>query len=98
MLARHAPWTLQEPKEANTFIALAEQGREKQDDLLQRVTVRRLARLDPQGSGFQLVREDRHVTGFFRRVLPGPLRRALERTPFTQDVMIGHIQCVLQKP
>jgi hypothetical protein len=44
------------------------------------------------------MREDRHVTGFFRRVLPGPLRRTLEATPFTQDVMIGHIQCVLLKP
>ena len=39
---------LQEPKEANTFIALAEQGQEKQDDLLQQVTVRRLGALDPR--------------------------------------------------
>jgi hypothetical protein len=38
------------------------------------VTVRRLHAWI-EGSGFQLVREDRHVTGFFRRVLPGPLRR-----------------------
>jgi ubiquinone/menaquinone biosynthesis C-methylase UbiE len=96
-LARRAPWMLQEPKEANTFIALAEEGKEKQDDVLQAVTVRRL-RTWIAASGFRLVREDRHVTGFFRRVLPGPLRRALEATPFTQDVMIGHIQCVLQKP
>jgi ubiquinone/menaquinone biosynthesis C-methylase UbiE len=96
-LARHAPWMLQEPKEANTFIALAEEGKEKQDDVLQAVTVRRLHAWI-EGSGFQLVREDRHVTGFFRRVLPGPLRRTLEATPFTQDVMIGHIQCVLLKP
>jgi ubiquinone/menaquinone biosynthesis C-methylase UbiE len=96
-LARRAPWLLQEPKEANTFIALAEEGKEKQDDVLQSVTVRRL-REWIAGSGFRLLREDRHVTGFFRRALPGPLRRALEATPFTQDVMIGHIQCVLQKP
>src|SRR5207247_4793750 len=96
-LARHAPWMLQEPKEANTFIALAEEGKEKQDDVLQAVTVRRL-RAWIQASGFQLVREDRHVTGFFRRVLPGPVRRAPEATPLTQDVMIGHIQCVLLKP
>jgi hypothetical protein len=38
------------------------------------------------------------VTGFFRRALPAPLRRWFERTPWTQDVMIGHIQCVLEKP
>ena len=82
---------------ANTFIALAEQGKEKQDDVLQSVTVRRL-RAWIEGSGFRVVREDRHVTGFFRRTLPWPLRRALESIPFTQDVMIGHIQCVLQKP
>ncbi len=96
-LARHAPWTLSEPREANTFVALAEDGREKEDDLLQSVTVRGLGRWI-HDSGFRLLREDRYVTGFFRRALPGPLRRLCERTPWTQDVMIGHIQCVLQKP
>jgi len=96
-LARHAPWTLQEPREANTFIALAEKGQEKQDDVLQKVTVRRLAAWIA-ASGFRLLREDRSVTGFFRRFLPGPLRRRLESLPWAQDVMIGQIQCVLQKP
>lgn len=96
-LARHAPGLLQEPREANSFIRLAQQGRQKQDDLLQRVTVRRLGGWLGR-SGFRLLREDRYVTGFFRGALPGPLRRALERTPLVQDVMIGHIQCVLVKP
>jgi len=97
VLARRAPWLLQEPKEANTFIALAEQGKEKHDDLLQRVTVRRLSAWIRE-AGFRLVREDRHVTGFFRRVLPGPARRLLEKAPLARDVMVGHIQCVLVKP
>jgi ubiquinone/menaquinone biosynthesis C-methylase UbiE len=96
-LARHAPWALKEKREANTFVALAEQGREKEDDLRQRVTVRRLSKWI-RGSGFRSLREDRHVTGFFRRALPGPLRRRMEATPWAQDVMIGHIQCVLEKP
>ncbi len=96
-LARHAPYLLQEPKEANTFIALAAEGREKQDDVLQQVTVRALGAWIA-GSGFRLLREDRHVTGFFRRALPGALRERMLGTPFLQDVMIGHIQCVLQKP
>jgi SAM-dependent methyltransferase len=96
-LARYAPWLLQEPKGANTFIVLAESGQAKRDDLLQKVTVRRLRRwID--GSGFRWVREDRYVTGFFRRALPGPLRRRLLDTPGFQDVMIGHLQCVLVKP
>lgn len=95
-LARHAPWTLQEPREANTFITLAAQGKKKQDDLLQKVTVRRLGRWI-EGSGLRLVREDRHLTGFFR-ALPGALRRLLESLPVSRDVMIGHIQCVLEKP
>jgi hypothetical protein len=38
------------------------------------------------------------VTGFFRAALPGALRARFENTPLLQDVMIGHIQCVLQKP
>lgn len=96
-LARRAPFLLQEPKEANTFIALAEEGKEKQDDVLQQVTVRRLTEWIA-GSGFRLLREDRHVTGFFRRALPASLRARFARTAFLQDVMIGHIQCVLQKP
>jgi SAM-dependent methyltransferase len=97
LLARRAPWALQEPKEANTFIALAEQGLHKRDDLLQKVTLRRLGSWI-EGSGFQLVRQDRHVTGFFRRFVPGPLRRLMQAVPGTRDVMVGHIQCVLQKP
>jgi SAM-dependent methyltransferase len=96
-LARHAPWLLQEPKEANTFVALAAEGKQKRDDLLQHVTVRRLSGWIAR-SGFRLLREDRYVTGFFRRALPGPLRRLLQRTPWAQDVMTGQIQCVLVKP
>ena len=65
--------------------------------MLQQVTVRRLAEWI-RGSGFRLRREDRHVTGFFRRALPGFLRDRLLETPLAQDVMIGHIQCVLEKP
>lgn len=94
-LARHAPWTLRERKEANTFIALAAEGKRKEDDLHQRVTLRRLEGWI-RSAGFRVVREERHVTGFFR-AFPGALRRALERTPFTQDVMTGHVQCVLEK-
>lgn len=95
-LARHAPWALRERKEANTFIALAEEGREKEDDLRQRVTVRRLSSWIA-AAGFAVAREERYVTGFFRRALPGPLRGLGEATPFLRDVMVGHIQCVLRK-
>lgn len=96
-LGKHAPWALQEPKEANTFIALAAAGQEKRDDLLQKVTVGRLQRWIAR-SGFQTVHEERQITGFFRRALPGFLRDALLRTPIACDVMIGQIQCVLVKP
>ncbi len=96
-LARHAPRLLQEPKGANTFIVQAESGQRKRDDLLQKVTVRRLRRWIAE-SGLRRVREDLYVTGFFRRALPGPLRRRLADTTGFQDVMIGHIQCVLEKP
>jgi SAM-dependent methyltransferase len=94
-LARHAPWALRERKEANTFIALAAEGKQKEDDLHQRVTLRLLTDWIRE-AGFRVVREERHVTGFFR-ALPGALRRFLERTPFAQDVMTGHVQCVLER-
>lgn len=96
-LGKRAPALLQEPREANTFIALAALGKRKRDDLLQKVTITRLSAWIA-GSGFRLVREDRYVTGFFRRALPRALRLLLERTPGARDVMIGHIQCVLVKP
>jgi SAM-dependent methyltransferase len=95
-LARYAPWTLGETKEGTSFIVLARRGEEKKDDLLQRVTVERLRSWIGR-SGFRVVREDRHVTGFFKRFLPGGLRRRLEETPWAQDVMTGHIECVLVK-
>jgi SAM-dependent methyltransferase len=96
-LGKHAPWTLRERKEANTFIALAEQGLEKRDDLLQRVTVRGLAGWI-RNAGFRVLREDVYVTGFFRRVFPGRLQAALRALPGARDVSVGHIQCVLLKP
>lgn len=96
-LGRHAPWALQEPREANTFIALAAEGKEKRDDLLQKVTVGRLQAWI-EAAGLRPLHEEREVTGFFRRALPGFLREALLRTPGLRDVMIGHIQCVLVKP
>jgi ubiquinone/menaquinone biosynthesis C-methylase UbiE len=96
-LARRAPWTLRDPRESNTWILLAEQGRPIPDSLAQRVTVRRVLRW-AASAGFDRVREDLHLTGFFRRFVPGPLRRVLAALPWTQDVMVGHLECVLSKP
>jgi SAM-dependent methyltransferase len=87
-LGRYAPWTLVEGREANTFVSLAKRREAKHDDLLQKVTLRRLERW-LAGSGLRLLSQETSVTGFFRRALPGLLRRRLERTPFTQDVMIS---------
>jgi SAM-dependent methyltransferase len=96
-LGRHAPFLLQEPLEANTFIALAAAGQQKRDDLLQKVTLRRLERWIA-ASGLRRVHEERQVTGFFRRTLPGFARETLLRAPVVRDVMVGQIQCVLERP
>ncbi|MBN2371260.1 MAG: class I SAM-dependent methyltransferase [Vicinamibacteria bacterium] len=96
-LGRHAAWLLREGKEANTFICLSERNVKKRDDLLQRVTVARLDRWIEE-TGFRRLSSELHVTGFFRRALPGPLRRRLMRRPWIQDVMIGQIQYVLERP
>jgi SAM-dependent methyltransferase len=96
-LARRAPWTLRDPRESNTWILLAEQGRPIPDSLAQHVTVRRVLRW-ATSAGFRRVREDLHLTGFFRRAIPGPVRRSLAGMPWVQDVMVGHLECVLIKP
>jgi len=97
VLARRFPWTLRDPRESNTWILLAEQGKPIRDSLAQHVTVRRVLAWAEE-AGFRRVREDLHLTGFFRTFVPAPVRRTLLRSPLTQDVMIGHIECVLAKP
>ena len=97
LLGRYAPWTFQESREGSSFITLARRGERKRDDLLQLVTIRRLAGW-LRASGLEQLREDRHVTGFFRRYVPRSLRLFLLERPWFQDVMIGHVQCVLRKP
>ncbi len=69
-LARHAPWALQEQREANTFIQQAEQGLEKRDDLLERDGGEHRGSASAccagsTGSGLRAAAllQDRHVTG-----------------------------------
>jgi SAM-dependent methyltransferase len=50
-----------------------------------------------EGSGFRSCARTATSPASSAASCPGPAAR-LEATPFTQDVMIGHIQCVLQKP
>jgi SAM-dependent methyltransferase len=93
-LARHAPWTLREPAEENSFITLARQNRMKEDDLLERVRVRRLRR-QIAAARLDIVVEHLHVTGTVRR-LPAWLARRLRESPLTQDVVIGNMEYVLR--
>lgn len=94
-LARHAPWTLREPADENSFITLARQDRIKHDDLLELVRVSRLRR-QIADAGFSVALEHLHVTSTFRR-LPGPLPRWLRESPLTQDVVIGNMEYVLTR-
>jgi SAM-dependent methyltransferase len=96
-LGRHAAWALREGKEANTFVCLSARNVKKSDDLLQRVTMARLDRWIEE-AGFRRLLNEHHVSGFFRRALPAPLRRRLARMPWIQDVMISQVQRVLERP
>ena len=96
-LARRAPWVFREPVESSSFLLQARQGKDVKDSLLQHVTVRRLGGwID--AARLTRLREERRVTGFFQRALPDGVRRYLAERAGIQDVMIGHIECVLQKP
>jgi SAM-dependent methyltransferase len=92
-LARYAPWTLREPAHENSFIRDARRGIVKQDDLLEKVRVRRL-RAQVAAAGLRVVREELHVTGTIRR-LPGALGRWLRDSRLTQDALISNIEYVL---
>ncbi len=93
-LARHAPWTLREPADENSFIKAAQRNAIKQDDLLELVRVRRL-RDQIARAGFAIVREELHLTGPFRR-LPDPLPRLMRESRLTQDIVIGNMEYVLR--
>jgi SAM-dependent methyltransferase len=95
LLARHTPWMLKEPANENSFIKAARRGETKEDDLLEKVTVRRL-RDQIARAGLNIVREELHGTGSVRR-LPGPLARFLRNNPATQDVLISNMEYVLTR-
>jgi len=94
-LARHAPWTLREPAEENSFIKLARQDKVKHDDLLELVRVQRLRRQIAE-AGFSIELEYLHVTRTFRQ-LPGPLARWVRDSPLVQDVAISSMEYVLRR-
>lgn len=96
-LAAKAPWMLSEQSSANTFVKLAESGREKEDDLLTPVSLRRMS-MWIAGSPFRLISEQRYVTGFFKRIIPRFLRSFFLEIPLVGDVMVSQIECVLEKP
>lgn len=94
-LARHAPSVLREPADENSFIRAARQGARKEDDLLEKVRVRRL-RAQIAAAGLRIEREALHVTSTFRK-LPAPLARWVRDSALTQDVAIGNMEYVLSR-
>ena len=92
-LARHAPWTLKEPANENTFIKTAQRGVVKHDDLLEKVTVSRLRR-QIADAGLAIVREELHVTATIRR-LPRLLADAVKNGAGVRDVFISNMEYVL---
>ena len=96
-LARSAPGLFRDPVESSSFLLRARRGERVEDSLRQRVTVRKLSAWIAT-AGFEVRGQEQRVTGFFNRVLPGPVRRRLAQAPFIQDVMIGHLEYLLQRP
>lgn len=93
LLARRAPWTLREPAHENSFIRDARRGVVKEDDLLEKVRVRRL-RAQIAAAGLCVVREELHATATVRR-MPAAVGRWLRDSPLTQDALISNIEYVL---
>ena len=94
-LARSAEWTLRETADENSFIAMARKGARKEDDLLELVRIRSL-RGQIAAAGFDIVRENLHMTRTFQR-LPRAVSSWLGTNPLTQDIVIGHVQYALAK-
>jgi ubiquinone/menaquinone biosynthesis C-methylase UbiE len=93
LLARHAPWSLKEPANENSFIKAARRGEIKHDDLLEKVRVARLRRQIAE-AGFRIVREELHVTATVRK-LPAPIARWVRNSALIQDTLISNMEYVL---
>jgi SAM-dependent methyltransferase len=96
LLARRAPFVFGETREESSFVRAAQDGKPVADSLRQRIRVGPLRDWIAR-AGFAVRHEELRITGFFQRALPGALRRLLRRVPFVQDIMIGHIEYVLEK-
>ena len=92
-LARHAPGMLKEPAHENSFIRDARQGLVKEDDLLEKVRVKRL-RGQIARAGFTVVREALHATATVRR-MPAPIGRWMREQSLAQDVFTSNIEYIL---
>jgi len=92
-LARHAPGLLREPAHENSFIRDARRGVVKEDDLLEKVTLRRL-RAQVAQAGFRIVHEQLTLIGTVRR-MPPAIGRWLRDSRLTQDIVLGNVEYVL---
>jgi SAM-dependent methyltransferase len=94
-LARYAPWTLREPANENSFIRDARRGIAKDDDLLEKVRVRRLRHQIAQ-AGLQVIHEQLYPAGFLRRA-PVALARWARDNATVQDFILNNIEYVLAR-
>ena len=94
--ARHAPGLLNVPPDGSSFVTKARRGEVKADDLLFRVTVDRLRRIIDD-AGFEVVREDLHLSRLARRVLPRPILATLARVPVTRDIIVTNMEYLLRR-
>jgi hypothetical protein len=85
---------LKEPAHENSFIRDEQRGIVKEDDLLEKVRVRRLRDQIVQ-AGLRVVREELHVSATVRR-LPAAIGRLLRDSALTQDVLISNMEYVLE--
>lgn len=92
-LAKHASWTLREPIHENTFIRDARRGIVKEDDLLEKVRMKRMQRLI-EDAGWTVVIEQRHVSGSVRR-LPAGLARWIRDSRLTEDLVLSNVEWIL---
>lgn len=92
-LARHAPGLLKEPAHENSFIRDAQRGVVKEDDLLEKVTVKRL-RGQIANAGLAIVREELHVTSTVKK-MPATIGRWLGASGLTQNALISNMEYVL---
>jgi ubiquinone/menaquinone biosynthesis C-methylase UbiE len=91
---KHKPHWFDAESRSSSFVADAQRGDIKSDDLLYHATVRNL-RANIRRAGFKSAREDLAISRMVTRYTPHAIAAAIPSVPLVRDILVTNMQYVL---